>query len=449
MRGERGSGSAGAAVGIIANPVSGKDIRRLLANASSSTLQEKYTIVRRVLIGAAEVGVERFLFLPEPHRICLRATETLDLPCRYEEVPLGLRFDESDTVRTAAAMRRQGVGAVVVLGGDGTNRATAIGWPDAPLVPVSTGTNNVFPRFVEATVAGEAAGLVAAGHVRLDEVSRPAKIVEVRIDGEADDLALVDAVLLDERLVGSRALFDPESLRLAVLARAEPAAVGVSSVGGLLEPCGASDEGGVLVRFGDAGRHAHGACGPRWHRAGTPRSAWRPAPASAPTSRSRSQVPGSWPSMANVSVSCSPASGHGSACGAGPAGDRRRPGVEPCRTPGGVRRHPDHADRGALAPPTTVCGSNRRRFAAPSRPGHGSIVMPAAVSSASRRASASGAASTARVALRTTTVSKPWRTASSAVSFTHTSAARPTTTARSAPASRRRSTSSVPTTSPE
>ena len=251
MRGERGSGSAGAAVGIIANPVSGKDIRRLLANASSSTLQEKYTIVRRVLIGAAEVGVERFVFLPEPHRICLRATETLDLPCRYEEVPLGLRFDESDTVRTAAAMRRQGVGAVVVLGGDGTNRATAIGWPDAPLVPVSTGTNNVFPRFVEATVAGEAAGLVAAGHVRLEEVSRPAKVVEVRIDGEADDLALVDAVLLDERLVGSRALFDPDNLRLAVLARAEPAAVGVSSVGGLLEPCGASDEGGVLVRFGD------------------------------------------------------------------------------------------------------------------------------------------------------------------------------------------------------
>src|SRR4051794_29878472 len=252
-----GRGAAGmadargvATVGIIANPVSGKDIRRLLANASSSTLQEKYTIVRRVLIGAAEVGVGRFLFLPEPHRICLRATETLDLPCRYEEVPLALRFDESDTVRTATAMRHEGVGAVVVLGGDGTNRATVMGWPDAPLVPVSTGTNNVFPRFVEATVAGEAAGLVAAGHVQLGEVSRPAKVVEVEVDGEADDLALVDAVLLDERLVGSRALFHPETLRLAVLARAEPAAVGVSSVGGLLEPCDAEDEHGVLVRFG-------------------------------------------------------------------------------------------------------------------------------------------------------------------------------------------------------
>ena len=37
----------GGTVGIVANPVSGKDIRRLVANAPSSTLAEKYTIVRR------------------------------------------------------------------------------------------------------------------------------------------------------------------------------------------------------------------------------------------------------------------------------------------------------------------------------------------------------------------------------------------------------------------
>src|SRR4051794_13912215 len=228
-----------ATVGIIANPVSGKDIRRLLANASTSTLADKYTIVRRVVIGAAEVGVTNFLFLTEPHRICRRATETLALDCHYEEVPLDARYDESDTVRTVAAMAERGVGAVVVLGGDGTNRATALGWRDAPVVAVSTGTNNVFPRFVEATVAGEAAGLVAAGHVRLDEVSRPAKVVEVEIDDEGGDLALIDAVLVDERFVGSRALFDPAALRVAVMTRAEPASVGISSVGGLIEPCGA------------------------------------------------------------------------------------------------------------------------------------------------------------------------------------------------------------------
>ncbi|MEA3216327.1 MAG: hypothetical protein QOJ19_2483 [Acidimicrobiia bacterium] len=255
-------------IGIVANPVSGKDIRRLVANAATSTLQEKYTIVRRVVIGAAEVGVRQFWFLPEPHRICARAIETLDLPCRYDHVSLDERYDESDTVRTVAAMRGLGCGAVVVLGGDGTNRAAALGWRDVPLVPISTGTNNVFPRFVEATVAGEAAGLVAAGHVSLDEVSRPAKVIQVEIDDEADDLALIDAVLVDERFVGSRALFDPGALRLAVLTRAEPASVGVSSIGGLLWPCRADDDNGVLLRFGAiaaAPRRLRAPLAPGWY----------------------------------------------------------------------------------------------------------------------------------------------------------------------------------------
>jgi hypothetical protein len=255
-------------VGIIANPVSGKDIRRLVANASTSTLADKYTIIRRAVIGAAEVGVERFLFLGEPHHLGRRATETLSLPCRYDDVAIDHHYDESDTVRTAATMREAGAGAVVVLGGDGTNRATALGWRDAPLVAVSTGTNNVFPSFVEATVAGEAAGLVACGHVGLREVARPAKVVEVRVDGEPDDLALVDAVLVDERFVGSRALYEPATLRLAVLSRAEPAAVGVSSVGGLLEPCGPEEEGGVLVRFGAlaaAPRRLRAPLAPGWY----------------------------------------------------------------------------------------------------------------------------------------------------------------------------------------
>lgn len=257
-------------VGIIANPVSGKDIRRLIANAPTSTLQEKYTIVRRAVLGAAAVGVTRFLFLSEPHRICARAVETLDLPgVSFDHVEVAERFDESDTVRTVAGMRDLGVGAVITLGGDGTNRAAALGWRDLPLVPLSTGTNNVFPRFVEATVAGEAAGLVAVGHVTLDEVARPAKVVEVAIDGdERGDLALIDAVLTDERFVGSRALFEPTALRIAVLTRAEPASVGISSIGGLVLPCGTDDDGGVVLRFGPVGetpRRVRAPMAPGWY----------------------------------------------------------------------------------------------------------------------------------------------------------------------------------------
>lgn len=271
----------GGAIGIIANPVSGKDIRRLVANAPTSTLQEKYTIVRRLVIGAAAAGADRFWFLSEPHRICARAVETLELPgVTYDHVPLEENYDESDTVRTVAAMRELGVAVVIVLGGDGTSRAAALGWSDVPLIPLSTGTNNVFPRFVEATVAGEAAGLVAAGHVALDEVAEPVKIIEVTVEGDAGadadltgrdrpvDLALIDAVLVDERFVGSRALFDPAALRLAVLSRAEPASVGVSSIGGLVLPCGSADDGGVLLRLGpadDGGRAVRAPLAPGWY----------------------------------------------------------------------------------------------------------------------------------------------------------------------------------------
>ena len=74
------------------------------------------------------------------------------------------------------------VGAVVVLGGDGTCRDVAIGWPDAPLIAISTGTNNVFPSTVDGTTAGVAAGLVATGAVPVDTVGRQAKRVSLAID---------------------------------------------------------------------------------------------------------------------------------------------------------------------------------------------------------------------------------------------------------------------------
>jgi len=237
------------AIGIVANPASGKDIRRLIANAPTSTLAEKYSIVRRSVIGAAEVGVKAFYFLPEPHRICSRAVETLSLDATYHHAAIDERYNELDTVHAVQVMREAGCAAIITLGGDGTNRAATLGWREAPLLPISTGTNNVFPNFVEATVAGEAAGLVAAGHVSLSDVATQAKVVEVDVDDEPADLALIDAVLVNERFVGSRALFDADALRVAVMTRAEPAAVGISSIGGLLHPVDAQTDGGLCLRF--------------------------------------------------------------------------------------------------------------------------------------------------------------------------------------------------------
>jgi hypothetical protein len=102
---------------------------------------------------------------------------------------------------------------------------------------------------VEPTIGGAAAGLVASRAVALEDVARPAKVVRVQVDGERDDVALIDALLTQESHAGSLMLFEPSALRLAVLARANPAAVGISSIAGLLRPCDAEDERGVVVRF--------------------------------------------------------------------------------------------------------------------------------------------------------------------------------------------------------
>ena len=240
-------------VGIVANPASGKDIRRLVANASVFDNQEKRSIVRRAVLGANAAGVERFVYMPDSHGIVRSALEDLDADAEFEELESPATASALDTIRVAALMRERGVDCVLTLGGDGTNRAFALGWLDPPLVAVSTGTNNVFPRMVEGTIAGAAAGLVALGRVSIDEAARQAKVVHVQIAGEKDDIALIDAVLLDEPFVGTKAVWDARRLRTLVLARAEPAAVGISAIGGLLQPVPESVDGGLFVEIGAGG----------------------------------------------------------------------------------------------------------------------------------------------------------------------------------------------------
>jgi ATP-NAD kinase len=246
-------------VGILANPMSGRDVRRLAARASTTTLEIKRDQVSRAAIGAVAGGAKRIFVVAEPFRISTSAVEHLGLGLDVEVCVLdvGAELRALDTQRAVARMREAGCGALVVLGGDGTQRIVAKTWRDAPLVPLSTGTNNVFPLHVEATSAGLAAGLVASARVPLDEVAHPVKVVNVAIEGEPPDLALIDAALLVDDAVGNFMPFEPSRLRQLVLARAEPAAVGMSPIGGLLHPCGERDEFGVAVACGaheDGGR---------------------------------------------------------------------------------------------------------------------------------------------------------------------------------------------------
>jgi hypothetical protein len=242
-------------IGLLVNPLSGRDVRRLLGRAGNDTPDAKRNQLERAAIGAAMAGIERILWTPDIFRVSERALEFLPVDTKCERIDLGRpETRPSDTLRTVEAMRKAGCGALLVLGGDGTNRLVAQAWPDAPVVPLSTGTNNVFPQLVEPTLAGAAAGLVASGRLPLEDVALRAKCVRVRREDGAESLALVDAGLLVDEHLGSLLALDPARLRRLVLTRAEPAAVGLSPIGGLELPCSAADDFGVEVRLAAGAR---------------------------------------------------------------------------------------------------------------------------------------------------------------------------------------------------
>ncbi len=141
-----------------------------------------------------------------------------------------------DTLRAIELMVSHGVGVIVVMGGDGTHRLVAKTCADVPLVTLSTGTNNAFPEIREATVAGLAAGLVATERVAIGDVCSRSKVLHVDKNGEGEDLALVDICISSASWVGTKALWQPESLRELFVAFAEPDAVGLSSIAGLVRP---------------------------------------------------------------------------------------------------------------------------------------------------------------------------------------------------------------------
>jgi len=140
----------------------------------------------------------------------------------------------ADSTRAAQQLAALGAGCIITLGGDGTNRAVARGCGAVPLVPISTGTNNVFPTFLEGTIAGMAAGLVARNMRDGKAVIRQVPRLEVHIDGVAVESALVDVVVSSLPFVGARALWDTSVVREVVLARVIPGAIGFSALGGAL-----------------------------------------------------------------------------------------------------------------------------------------------------------------------------------------------------------------------
>jgi predicted polyphosphate/ATP-dependent NAD kinase len=239
-------------VGIVANPASGRDIRRLVAGASVVGNADKAGMVLRVLCGLRAAGVERALMMPAGDGLTAGVERLLRAHAsptpELELLEQRLSGTAADTERAVAAICEAGARAIVVLGGDGTHRIVARSCGELPICALSTGTNNAFPEWRETTFAGLATGYYATGRGGPDALVREAAL-HVERDG-AGDLALVDVAVSAERFVGARALWRPHELRELVVSFADPSVVGLAGLAGMLRPLARRGGRALHVRLG-------------------------------------------------------------------------------------------------------------------------------------------------------------------------------------------------------
>lgn len=261
----------GSAIGIIPNPMSGRDIRRLTSQASVFPNTEKASMVLRILRTVGTLGVERVLLSTDTFGIAAgvereirrmsgaRSTAHIRWP-KVEFLTLDPRTGTAaDTTAFAEMMAGRCSAAVVLLGGDGTVRAAVPGLGDTPMLALSTGTNNAFPVMIEATVAGMALGMIATGVVPAPATH--AKLLHVEVSrgngGVRHEVALVDVCVNTLGVIGSRALWKADSLRELYCTFAEPHSIGLTSIAGRLRPTGRHEPRGVAVRLDDPCVAAH------------------------------------------------------------------------------------------------------------------------------------------------------------------------------------------------
>ena len=244
-------------IGILVNPSAARDIRRLVARASSLSITDRCAMVRRMLVGMGTMGVEQVLMMFDQAGIAGGISNELEGTIKSDELRLPeVQFLKmpvdgvpGDTLLAVRQMRESGVQAIVVLGGDGTHRLVAHECGSIPLVCVSTGTNNAFPQHYEATVVGLAAGAIAMGGVSVERACRRSKRLACAIDGAPQIPALVDICITTEQWVGARALWRPEHLQQLFLTFAEPGAIGLSAIGSLIQPVPRWEDAGLWIEF--------------------------------------------------------------------------------------------------------------------------------------------------------------------------------------------------------
>ena len=246
-------------IGIIANPASGKDIRRLVSHATVIDNNEKANIVERIILGAQPFGVDQVFIMPDASMMGYKVLDKLqaseELTATITLLDFSLQDAPSDTLYAAEMMETLGVGCVIVLGGDGTHRLVAKKLQTVPLIGISTGTNNAYPEMLEGTVAGMAAAAVAAGILDPCRSCVRDKLIEIYLNDTFADIALMDAVISDEIFIGAKAIWDLQHIKHIIVSQCHPASIGFSSIVGATCLIDSSDDFGGRLTLGRGPNH--------------------------------------------------------------------------------------------------------------------------------------------------------------------------------------------------
>ena len=239
-------------IGIIANPNSGKDVRRLYSYATTISNHEKVNLMERMILGAQDLGVEKIFIMPDNSEMGSNAKSSLelngDLKADIEILDFRIMGTYEDTIQATKEFIKRGVHCIIILGGDGTNRLVAAKNSNIPIIPISTGTNNVYPRFYEGTTVGMAAAILCEYGMQDDYIIHD-KIIEVYKNGEIIDYALIDVAITNQIFVGNRAIENIKDISELIVSRSHPASIGFSSIIGVQALSTYSDDFGYRTRL--------------------------------------------------------------------------------------------------------------------------------------------------------------------------------------------------------
>lgn len=239
-------------IGLLINPMAGRDIRRVVAAASLQSSPEKLLTIRRILAGVAAMPGIRVAMLSDREGFAEYVASELSRDISIEVIDGPDDDGGALTTRGVRTLQEAGAEAIIVIGGDGTQRNAAEAFPAIPLLPIAGGTNNVACWGGDQTAAGYAAALYVTRHLDPLEAGWRSKVIHVRI-GAREHLALIDVGLVRQPFTGALAVWREEDVEAVVLAVADPTRPGLSNVGGFVHPVGVEDDLGLSLDFTQTG----------------------------------------------------------------------------------------------------------------------------------------------------------------------------------------------------